>query len=283
MKITQWFRTQGQDSSSCIAAPVGAPLAVPFQADSIESPIVCSGDGPTRIEFPLNDEQAWGRITFESLDSIRVSRGESTPFDIAWSSIQPCGWVAVVEESPWLQERYKYEKQAYGDSYNFGGNVDEMLRDFRHYVFRFHDEFVEAIAAGIWIESSPTRIGNAISSDNHPLTQLTNDCISERILAHGISCQVRRNPRPLEQLVTDANFCSQKLFQFAAELEGDAQVSWTLRIRLRGDTAISQLCDYFSNVVEEFDYVPTLVEIRPYIERWMGEVSERRRAMGKSS
>ncbi len=257
-------------------------LNVPYRADPVESPIVAYGDGPSRIEFLQDDEVSWGRVTFESLDSLRVCRGEFPPFDTSGVREQPWPWVFVLENSLWLTERHAYESDHYRDSYNFGGDVDEMLRDFRHFVFTFHDQFVEAIAAGIWLDSSSARLESTDLEPGHPLFGLPESATTERFIDSGITCQVRTNPRPLEDLVRDAQLCSQNLYEFAAELDGTASSSWTLRIRTRNGSAVGQLCQYFGNVVEEFQDIPTLDYIRPRIHEWLNEVSARRRDMGKT-
>lgn len=46
-------------------------------------------------------------------------------------------------------------------AYEWTGDVDEMLRDFSHYVFRFHDQFVEALSSGIWFETFEHSIDDA--------------------------------------------------------------------------------------------------------------------------
>lgn len=63
-------------------------------------------------------------------------------------------WVYKIENTQWLTERFQYENKNYGCSYEFGGNVNEMLTDFNHYLFSFHDQFVEVIARGFWFEKS---------------------------------------------------------------------------------------------------------------------------------
>jgi len=55
---------------------IGIP--VPVTADLVARPIVTYGDGPASIRFLTQDEE-WARVTFEKLDSIRVSRGEYDP------------------------------------------------------------------------------------------------------------------------------------------------------------------------------------------------------------
>jgi hypothetical protein len=47
-----------------------------------------------------------------------------------------------------------YENKHYGKSHEFGGNVNEMLTDLKHYLFSFHDQFMEIIARGFWFEES---------------------------------------------------------------------------------------------------------------------------------
>lgn len=124
---------------------------VPLTADSVESPVVNYGGGMTAIQF-LTDDGRWGRVAFEGLDSIKVSRGEYEPFLSAPGEENAFYWVTTISNSVWLGERYEYEKRYYGESYNFGGNEDEMVTEFSHYVFSFHDKFVEVLAAGIWFE-----------------------------------------------------------------------------------------------------------------------------------
>ncbi len=82
-----------------------------------------------------------GRLTFERLNAIKVTSGESLPYER-----EPCktgGWAYVMSESPWLAERHQYVLHYYGRS----------LRDtYQHYVFVFHDEFIEAIGEGMRLD-----------------------------------------------------------------------------------------------------------------------------------
>ena len=109
--------------------PMARSLEVPVNADPLEEPIVIYGKGPTSINFFTSDGR-WGRVTLEKLDSIRVSRGEYEPYNRRAG--EPHSWVSIVANSPWLLERYEYEKRHYGNAYEFGGDVDEMLRVFSH-------------------------------------------------------------------------------------------------------------------------------------------------------
>jgi hypothetical protein len=152
-------------------------LLVPTQADSVLSPQVNYGDPLTGIYFTTQDDQ-FGRITFENLDSIKVSRGELIPYEVDQEEGQIYCWVLKVKNSNWLTERFQYEKRIYGKSYEFGGNVDEMLTDFSHFVFRFHDEFVEAIARGFWVEKSNENLfGKELMKDIH-----FSHCLKPRLL-----------------------------------------------------------------------------------------------------
>jgi hypothetical protein len=256
-------------------------IAVPVLADPVEGPIVAYGDGPASINLMTRDGR-WARVTFEKLDSLRVSRGEHDPYPSEWKEGDPLHWVSVVTPSPWLRERYDYEKRNYGQAYEFGGHVDEMLSDFSHYVFTFHDQFVEVICAGIWFELADEPIGNRDAAQTHPLADLPPPFGSESFAAHGITCQIRRNPRPLEALLKDAELCSQKLFQLAPELDGSASVSWTVALRVRDGRVRSYLKSYFGKVEQTFEGVATLDDVRPRIEEWLREVRERRRQMGKA-
>jgi hypothetical protein len=255
-------------------------IAVPELADSVLSPIVSYGDGPASINFVTADGR-WGRVTFEKLDSIRVSRGEYEPYPSDWKEGDSLHWVSVVAYSPWLRERYEYEKLHYGQAYEFTGDVDEMLRDFSHYVFSFHDQFVEILCAGIWFETAEEYIGNREPDSNHPLQDLPPSSEPDFFEAYGITCHIRRNARPLDEIVKDAALCSQKLLQFAAALDGSTHASWTLTLRVREGKVRSYLTSYFGKVEESYDGIATLEDVRPCVEEWLRQVRERRKQMGK--
>lgn len=256
-------------------------LEVPLKADSVDSPIVQYGGGMTAIHF-TTDEGRWGRITFERLDSIKVSRGEYEPFPPAAADADSFHWVTTVANSLWLQERYEYERRHYGRAYNFGGNVDEMLTDFSHYVFSFHDQFVEVLAAGIWFESAETMLGNRDLDLDHPLKGLAHIEADEKFENNGITCQVRRNPLSNDELKRRARLCSQTILEIAAELDGQAGTHWSLTLRLRNGIGRTYLRNYFGHQVATFEDSPDLSVIRPPIDKWLEEVRERRRQMGKT-
>jgi hypothetical protein len=257
------------------------PLEVPLVADSVDSPVVQYGGPVTAIQFPTNDGR-WGRVTFERLDSLRVSRGEHDPYPHAPEDTSEYHWVTTISNSAWLRERYEYEKRHYGTSYNFNGNVDEMLDEFSHYVFYFHDEFVEAIAAGIWFEVDDTMFGDRDLDVSHPLRGLAHLEIAERFESSGITCFVRKNPLLADEIERAAKLCSQTIIEVRAEKGGQSRPDWFLTHRVKNGIGKSYLRSYFGNSVETYSGIPSLSEIRPRIDVWLSEVRERRRQMGKN-
>lgn len=253
---------------------------VPIQADSVASPIVHYGTPMTAIHFRTEDGR-WGRITFERLDSLRVSRGEYEPFPNSPDESGEFNWVTTVSNSAWLRERYEYEKEHYGQSYNFSGNVDEMLGEFCHYVFSFHDQFVEAIAAGIWFETDFEMLSSRGLDASHPLKGLTNAEVAERFVSYGITCSVRKNPLKDDEIERAARLCSQTILEIGAELDGRSSPSWFLTHRIKNNIGKTYLRNRFGNPVESFDAIPSLSEIRPRIDQWLSEVRENRRQMRK--
>jgi hypothetical protein len=255
-------------------------LAVPVEADSVDPPIVQYGGGTTAVHFITSDAR-WGRLTFERLDSLRVSRGEYDPYRHARDDSSGWNWAKTISPSAWLQERYAYEKKSYGAAYNFGGNVDEMLDEYSHYVFSFHDEIVEAIAAGIWFEVDDELLGERDLAPDHPARGLAEFAPAEQFVAHGITCHVRVSPYSQAELDHRAELWSQSIFEFAAELDGEVgSTHWTLTYRRNRGIAKSYLRSYFGNPVATYDGVPELAIIRPRVEQWLREVRERRHKKG---
>jgi hypothetical protein len=261
-------------------------IRVPVMADPVAGPTVTygeelpSGAELTSIKFLTKDE-GWARVTFEHLDSIRVSRGEYEPYPSGWKPGDEIHWVYEVAPSAWLLERYEYEKKHYGRAYEFTGDVDEMLRDFTHYVFTFHDQFVEALAAGIWFETFDDSDDTNELNPTHPFRNLQRPTEPDLIEAHGLICEVWPNTRPIAEILEDAKLCSQKLLQIAPVLDGNTSVFWTLVVRVRDGKARSSLKPGLGKVRATFDGVAGLEQIRPHVESWLEEVKERRKQMGK--
>jgi len=94
------------------------------------------------ICFQVAKSGLLGRVTFEGLDAVRAARGDMLPYRLGSSAGKP-RWVFSVEGSSWLDERHDYEVRQYSTP---------LTGTHQHFVFAFHDEFVEAIAEGIWLD-----------------------------------------------------------------------------------------------------------------------------------
>lgn len=254
-------------------------IDIPIQADSVLSPDFFYGGDGTGIYFVTNDDQ-YGRITFEKLDAMKLCRGEIMPYPFDYSKGKPSVWIYQIENSRWRKERFDYEKKYYGDAYEFGGNVNDMLTDFKHYLFSFHDQFIEVIARGFWFEKSESSLFGKQLEEGHPFLRLPEEN-AEKMTVCSLKCQIRKNPKPIERLIYDAQFCSQKLYEFVLELEGRAMVDHTVALSYRNGNLISALRGYFGRQVVEFNGVIGLEQVKPYIENYMKEVYERRKSMNK--
>lgn len=262
-------------------SPTARYLPFPLSANSVDWPLVQYGGAATALNFTLDDSEdensGWGRIIFEKFDALRVCRGEHLPYAINSDIEKEWSWIFTVDDSPWLAERYAYEKKHYGTSYEFGGDVEEMLRDFSHYVFRFHDQFVEVICGGLWFETSAKCLHDAEPGPGHASRHLSPAAAIGQFISHGITCQIWKNPRPLEELLAHAKFGSQKLFQFAPELDGEIYPSLTVTLRNRPHRPLATLETLGCNIERSYPRIPTLNELIPHVEQWLGEVQERRR------
>ncbi len=252
---------------------------VTVEADSVDSPMVIYGGAGTAILFTTEIEK-YGRVTFEGLDALKVCRGENCPYENDWKKGSPYRWVSKVENSLWLTERHAYESKYYKHAYEFGGDVDEMLSDYSHYLFSFHDEFVEAISSGVWFEESETPFTERELTEGHPFLPLPMESM-EFIKAHEIKCQVRLTQLSDSQLIENANYCSQPIMEFAPELDGSASVSMCLRLRKRNGKVCSILDKSFGGETAVFDGIAKLEDVKPHIESWLCGIRERRREMGK--
>lgn len=257
-------------------------IAVPLEADYVMSPIVRYGDPFTAIFFLIEPseqvvdaspeaqyESPWGRITFEGFDAIRCSRGEYAPY----GPEQPESWVYEVLDSQWLSERHEYESSHYDTP---------LLDDYHHYLFCFHDEFVEAIAKGIWIESIGQDMNVGISA-NHPLKPLPVDLPAQSFVSHGLQCEVRQNPLPLEQIVEASKLCSQKLFQFYLILGGQRSESYAALLRTvngKSETRFQAGWPFPNRGTTEG--IAKVEDLMPAWEAYVQKVAQRRKEMGKN-
>ncbi len=258
---------------------VAIGFAVPVEADHVESPQVIYDPLNTGVYFPT-EAGAYARITFENLDALRVSRGEYLPFIADQQEKEVYYWVSKVENSRWLRDRFDYENQHYGSAYQFGGNVEEMLTDFSHFIFCFHDEFVEAIAKGIWFETSEENLWGKPLQTGHPFLPLPEDDCTQ-LLESGLTCQVRKNPKPVAELAGDAKYCSQKLLEFVLESDGGTRANHTLLLLYRNGKLTSSLKDIMNRELLQVNGIAGLHDVESTIRAYLKEVSERRRRMGR--
>ena len=260
------------DTATCLL-----PADSAFTPDTVESPlIVYPRQGTPWIAYPHADEEHFVRASFDRWDALRVSRGEVLPYETSDLGAA----IFVVDHSRWLQERYDYERRHYGTAYGFGGDVNEMLEEFEHFLFRFHDENVEVIAGGVYFEVA----AHPFDLDT-PLTQVGRDELPEaytvdRLEAHGIPMQIRKDPRAPAALLAASRLCDQSLYQLALELDGETSVTHRLTVRTQRGATKSRWRS-FGRVDATFDGVlADPRELRPLILRYAAEVADRRRTMG---
>jgi hypothetical protein len=253
-------------------------LVVPVRADSVLTPEFYYGDNLTGIYF-VTDDDLFGRITFNNLDSVKISRGEYLPFTSDWDekSAMAYPWVYEIEGSQWLKARHDYEVRHYQDCYEFGGDVDEMLIDFRHYLFSFHDQFIEVIARGFWFETAVESLKNQPLSIDHPIQPLpkTN---GTTLSAYGLISYVRFNPLDIVTLKRHACYHQQTLMEFRLDNQDAKHADHRLSLERRGDRFITRLSGYMGNNIAIFEHIAALEEIKPYIERYLCQVAERRKS-----
>lgn len=252
---------------------------VEIEADAVLEPKVIYGEPLTAIYFEDRDGK-YCRVTFEKLDAIRVCRDEYCPYDDDWKEGSPYYWVSKVENSKWLKERHKYESDHYKNAYGFGGNVDEMLSEFSHYLFSFHDQFIEVIAGGLWFERADSPLNEKELSPGHPFLPLPHDN-KESITVHGLTCHVWKSAAPVSTLIQQAKYCSQPLMEFAPELDGNISTSIFLDIRYRNARLVSVLSKQFGGEIASCEGVADIDFARPFVEKWLCGVSRRRKEMGR--
>lgn len=256
------------------------PLGVPLRTDPVAPHRLVTGrlavaggsesDAlvvDTALFFVVADLGSLGRVTFEGLDSIRTSRGELAPYD---DGNDFSSWVYVVTASEWLAERHAYEWTHY---------ETPLLDSHQHYVFRFHDDYVEALASGIWLDT-PAEDALKIGVE-HPLAGVSASSLREVGSSSGLTWELTRTTRSDDELLEDARLCSQPLFEFSLVLDGKRGGGSTCWLRSRDDVAVSRLTRAWTG---EFAAVPGIARPEQVMESWekyCREVADRRKAMGK--
>ncbi|MEO0325932.1 MAG: hypothetical protein AAF447_23480 [Myxococcota bacterium] len=256
------------------------PNDSPLVPDAVARPDVKYGESGATLDYFRRDG-GWARVVFHRWDSLRVCRGELPPYPAA----DPGGpWVGLetVRPSKWLRERYGYESKHYRGRYAFNNDVDEMLEEFDHYLFSFHDEFVEVIAGGVHFDVSDEQYAEGQLHQRPGWTDLPEAAVAHRWEYSGILCQVRVDDRAQPDVLEASRFCDQAIVQVALELDGRASVSHRLAVRTRGGETKSRWRGYFGASERTFDGIPSLATIRPLVETHAAEVRKRRDAKGKT-
>lgn len=267
-------------------SPLAHPLVVPLQADSVLSPRLVYGhvsplaaaDDDDRdcdaVYFPLphNAGPGEGRVTFEGLDAVRACPGEYVPYELAVPFTRG-DWVYEISDSSWLSERHAYESRHYDTP---------LIGTHRHYLFVFHDEYVEAIAQGIWFDEPDAADPRSLPRD-HPLARLDGLVSAEpRTSPSGIAWELRRSPKSREAVLQDSELCSQRLYQFNLVLDGRSRESASVWLRTIDGHATSLLKRDWVGGVASVDGIAEPEDFFDAWERYVADVAGRRRAMGKS-
>lgn len=264
-------------------AAVARVLQVPLIADSVAPPRLVYGgldlypgqdtdQAYTAVYFVIADDRALGRVTFEGLDAIRASRGETIPYPSAGQRGRG-DWVFIIEGSRWLQERHDYEMRRY---------TTPLLDTHQHYLFQFHDEFIEAIAEGIWLDHADSNSPFA-QPTGHPLEIFGLDMPADRFTSvAGIEWELRRSPRSDQDLIRGSQYCSQRVFQLNLNLDGRSSESASIWIRTTDGMLRSSMVRPWP--LGELARIEGFAQPNDFSDQWhrhLKDVAERRRRMGK--
>ncbi len=240
------------------------------------APFTGNGDRDTdALWFPQphgdDGDGGEGRVTFEGLDSVRACRGEHLPYEHAVPFTRG-NWVYQVSDSPWMTDRHAYEFDHY---------QTPLTGSYRHYLFKFHDEFIEAIAQGIWLDrpdpTAPLRLPN-----DHPLARLELQTAAEnRQSPSGLSWELRRSPKEHSALIEDSKLCSQRLYQFNLVLDGTSSESASVWLRTVDGRTTCRMTRAWVGEVANHDGLASAEHFFDVWEQYVGEVAARRRAMNK--
>ncbi len=244
------------------------PVKVTFVADDVEAPTVIYNYPSAAIKFLVSDSESYGRVTFETLDSISINRGEILPYPVS-ENISTPSWIYEAVDSDWMRERHLYECQHYGVS---------LIDTYRHYVFEFHDQYIEAIAEGIWVDQLLTPLSGDLNEE-HPLNDLSESCPTEQGALYGIKFEIRTNPKSVEQLIDDSRLCSQKLFQFYVQLDNQISPSYAAVLRTQRDGLRTRFASRFSKDLASISGVAKPADFMKQWSKYLAEVNERRSSL----
>ncbi|HEX3765713.1 MAG TPA: hypothetical protein VHW23_43755 [Kofleriaceae bacterium] len=231
------------------------------------------------IEY-FADDGHFVRVSFDCWNALRCGRGIYLPYSRERVT-EPMGSLAprffVVDNSPWLPERYAYEKahddEAYHDG-SYGGDVEDMLIDFSHYLLSFHRECIEVIARGIWFERSRHPLEGWQA--DHPSLDLGPEHRVDAFTYRGQACEIRQNRLPLDEIRRRALLCEQPLVEFLCHYE-DPYVLLRLSIRERDGATTCTLRPRMGRDKARYRSIPSLDEVRQRFFAELDEVERRRR------
>lgn len=202
-----------------------------FYRSEIETPRINYGLDKEKVKFVCIDyENSISeklRITFEMFDSLNISRGEYLPY---YSENPNLRIINEVVNSDWLKKRDIYESKYYKCS---------LLEDYSHYIFSFHDEFIEVIAQGFWIEKINDK--DELKSENHPFNDLKINDKTKEIIINSRTCLLVENTLSIDTLIENSKFCSQKLFQYYIKYkDGTFEPDYYASVRTKNDKIITK-------------------------------------------
>ncbi len=145
-----------------------------------------------------------------------------------------------------------------------------------HYLFSFHDEFIEVIAKGFWFEKDANTLFKRELTDGHPFLPLP-QTIVKILEVEGIKYKVIFNPTSIDEIIQNIRFCQQTLIEFAIEFEEKFSINMSLMLMQRQGKLISVLRQFFGTTEFEKEGIATFEDVRPFIEKHIKEIVERRR------
>lgn len=262
------------------ALPIELPQYFLLDFDfNLDSPTVTNDNGYAEIYIFGSDSKKHFRFTFEKLDAIKISRGEVLPYPVHEKKTRAWPFIYEIMNSQWLYERYLYEKKYYEGSYEFNGDVEEMKNDFKHLMFFFEQNIIEVICRGFWFEQSQIPFLRQQLNEDHPFSELAKED-TIRLQHAGLTGQIRQNPLPVNQLIDQAQYCSQKLYAFGVEINGKASMNHHVLLMRNHKGLFSSLRGHFGAEIKRFESVVALEHLEPYLKNHMEEVAERRRKKG---
>jgi hypothetical protein len=274
-----------QEGAASRQLPAAHSVEVPLTADSVAPPRLVFGglnlaadadrdrdNAYAAIYFEVAGNGQLGRVTFEGMDAIRASRGETLPYDISpprtWDE-----WVFTVGESPWLSERHSYEMQRYSTP---------LTDTHQHYVFQFHDEFAEVIAEGIWLDiADPAR--PYATPARHPLAELDPGLPHEQFQsASGIQWELRRATASDAELIRASRLCSQRLYQLNLVLDGRSREGASIWLRSRNGRTVSRLARRWpGKELGRHEGIARPDDFEDLWNNYLASVAQRRQEMGR--